>query len=138
MRLRTWYDGGPNTPLTPLPAAPWPRSSSFHTVSLRIWPRVASSVVPPQDHTCGLDAGNSGCWPSICPSDEPASPAAALYVTPRSDPEANTASRPRMPCSDQRSSGAPQLIDTAAGRRVSSLAAAAAASMKPRSLFGAL
>lgn len=36
------------------------------------------------------------------------------------------------------SSGAPQLIDTAAGCRMASLAAVAAASMKPRSLLGAL
>src|ERR1700726_929708 len=102
-------------------------------------PRAASRVVPPHAHAGGLDAGNSGCWyPSTSALVDPASPAAALKVTPWRAPAANAASSPRMPCGDQWSSGEPQLIDTAAGRRMASLAAVAAASINPRSLLGAL
>src|ERR1700729_2487154 len=128
-----------NAPLTPLPAAPAPCASSFHTVSDRIRPRAASREVPPHAQACGLDAGHSGCWkPSTSSLVDPASPAAALNVTPWGAPVANAASSPRIPCGDQWSSGAPQLIDTAAGWRIASLAAVAAASMNPRSLLGAL
>jgi hypothetical protein len=69
---------------------------------------------------------------------DPASPAAALKVTPCSAPVANAASSPRIPCGDQWSSGAPHEIDTADAWRMASLAAVAAASIKPRSLLGAL
>src|SRR5438132_10231499 len=125
--------------LTPLPAAPPVLLRLFHTVSLSMRPSRTSSVVPPQAQTSGDDAGNSACClPSLSALLDPASPDAALYVAPRAEPAANAASMARMPCSDQWSSGAPQLMDTACGPVLGSPAAAATASTKPRSELGAL
>src|SRR6202163_2878079 len=98
MPRAAWYAGTGKAVLTPLPPAPAPRESSFHTVSVRMRPRAASRVVPPQAQTCGLEAGNPGCGrPSISPLVDPESPAAALNVTPWSAPVANAESSPLMP-----------------------------------------
>src|SRR5438105_4726902 len=78
----SWYGGTAKTRLTPLPATPAPLPSSFHTTSRVIRPAAASTAVPPQAQTAGDEAGNSACCrPSVSALVEPASPAAALYVT---------------------------------------------------------
>src|ERR1019366_452651 len=57
------HGGRANTMLTPPPVAPPWLASSFHTTSETIVSPLASSLVPPQASTCGLEAGKSTLLP---------------------------------------------------------------------------
>src|ERR1039457_3091 len=54
--------GRANAVLTPPPVAPSLLANSFHTTSEAMVAPVASSFVPPQASTCGLDAGKRTCF----------------------------------------------------------------------------
>src|SRR5579862_7615776 len=81
-----WYFGNRNWLLIPPPVAPLTLSPSFHTISLLIFVRDATSFVPPHANANGLLAGNSTCGtPSrdfAGRSDDPWSPASQHTVTP--------------------------------------------------------
>src|SRR5579864_8861258 len=80
--------GRPKTSLTPPPVAPPPgpsfhTTSSLHTIVFVVGSCVASSRVPPQPKTLGLEAGKSTCaCPSVTLSLDPSSPEAQHTVTP--------------------------------------------------------
>ena len=74
----------------------------------------ASSLVPPQASTCGLEAGKSTLFP-VPPSVDPLSPAATVMVTPNAAADWHAASSAVMACAVQLDSGPPQLIEITLG-----------------------
>src|ERR1700691_2791930 len=128
--------GSGNWLLTPPPVAPSLLASSFHTTSDTSVGPLASSLVPPQASTCGLEAGKSTLLP-VAPSVEPLSPAATVMVTPSAAADWQAASSAVMACEVQLDSGPPQLIEITLGLLVVSCTALLTASMKPWSVVGA-
>ena len=104
----------------------------FHTTSLVIDAPEARSEVPPQPSACGADAGKSTCCaPSVEPSVEPLSPAAAVTEIPSVPASVNACSICWRACAVHESSGPPQLIDSTDGLLVVSCTAVVIASMNP-------
>src|SRR5882724_4151685 len=129
--------GKGNTLLTPPPVAP-PCGCAFHTVSSEMLEPLPTRLVPPQARTCGLEAGKSTWFfPSLTPSDEPSSPAAAVMVTPSAAADWQAESIAAMAWSVQLTSAAPQEIEITLGLYLVSWMALAIASTKPWSVFGA-
>src|SRR6267154_1229399 len=103
-------EGRGKTLLTPPPVAPSLLVSSFQTISEEMVEPLPSSLVPPQESTCGLEAGKSTWfWPPVTPSVEPLSPAAAVIVMPRTAADWHAASKAAMAWPVQLDSAAPQL-----------------------------
>src|SRR5580692_1825603 len=100
----------------PPPVAPSLLASSFHTVSMVMELPEATSFVPPQAKTLGLDAGKS-TWLrlSVTPSVEPSSPAATQTVTPMAAAAWKASSIEVIACCVQEDSGPPQLMETIDG-----------------------
>ncbi len=133
-----WYAGSGKKALTPPPVA-LVVAPSFHTVSDAIVVALlASSLVPPQASTLGLEAGKSTCtWPSATPSDEPLSPAATQTVTPIAAAAWKAWSYCVIACAVQVDSAPPQLIEITEGLLTLSCTAVVIASRKPCVVLGA-
>src|ERR1700761_2836311 len=98
---------------------------------------LATSRVPPQARTCGLDAGKSTLLlPSLTPSLDPSSPEATVMVMPSAPAEAQALSRAVSADCVQADSGAPQLMEMTEGLLVVSWTAVVMASMNPWSVLG--
>ena len=123
-------EGRGKTLLTPPPVAPSLFAISFHTTSDAIVVPFATSLVPPQASTWGLDAGKSTLFP-VPPSPDPLSPEAAVMVTPSAAAAWQALSRAVIACGVQADSCAPQLIEMTLGLLVLSWTAVEIASMKP-------
>src|SRR5450759_3324546 len=132
-----WYAGGSKTSLIPPPLEP-PCAPSFQVRSSVIDDTEATSCVPPQATTCGLDAGKSA-WarPSPTASSDPLSPDAHRTVTPTSAASWKAWSIACIAWAVQCFSAPPQLIEITDGVLAVSWTAAVTASRKPRSVFGA-
>src|SRR2546421_12957073 len=121
--------GRANTVLTPPPVAPSLALVSFHTTSLTIDAPLAVSLVPPHASAFGLEAGKSTCgWPSLSPSPEPLSPAAAVTVTPSAAASSSAVCIASREGPVQLLSGPAQLTDITVGLRAASCAARESAS----------
>src|SRR5208282_6372960 len=120
----------------PPPVAPSLLASSFHTASFVMVLPDATSCVPPQASTLGLDAGKSTWFrPSVTPSVDPSSPAATQIVTPMAAADWNASSMDVMACCVQLDSGPPQLMESTEGLLVLSWIAVVIALRKPASVF---
>src|SRR5579884_418968 len=130
------HEGTEKVALKPPPVAPPPEDWSFQTTSCEIWLPLASSSVPPQESTCGLDAGKSTVL-VLVPSLEPLSPDATVMVTPRAAADWQALSSAVMEDCDQLDSGPPQLMESVDGLFAVSWTAVVMASINPWSLLGA-
>src|ERR1700731_2726568 len=97
---------------------------------------LACRLVPPQARMWGLEEGKSAWfWPSVTPSLEPLSPAAAVMVIPRAAADWQAASSAFIACAVQLDSAAPQLMEMTLGLLTVSWTAVAMGSMKPWSVL---
>src|ERR1035437_1388284 len=124
------HEGKSKTLLTPPPVAPSLLANSFHTTSETIVAPLASSLVPPQANTCGLDAGKSTLLP-VPPSVDPSSPAATVIVIPSAAALWQASSMAVIDCAVQLDSGPPQLIEITLGLLAASCTAVVIASRNP-------
>src|SRR5579883_829502 len=113
----------------PPPVAP-PDLPSFQTTSLVILEPLASSFVPPQQSTCGLDPGKSTLLP-LAPSLDPSSPAATVMVMPSAAADLQALSMEVIEDLVQPDSGPPQLMEMTEGALPMSWTALVMASRKP-------